>query len=107
MVDTIKTLCDQENTSIKAIERELGLGNGTIRKWDKSYPSVDKALKVAKRFGVSIEYLIDPELEKEIPAFSEKDGVHGELLRIASRVPREDFDKILSYARWIAAGKAE
>jgi len=40
------------------MERELGFGNGTIRRWEGSSPSVDKVQKVSEYLGVSVEYLL-------------------------------------------------
>jgi transcriptional regulator with XRE-family HTH domain len=58
MVERIKELCSDNNTSIKALEKELGFGNGTIRRWDKNAPSVERIAMVANRFGVSMAYLM-------------------------------------------------
>ena len=67
MVSLIKDLCAQRKTSIKALERELGLGNGTIRRWDDSSPSYDKMQRVADYFSVSVDYLLGNEEQKEKP----------------------------------------
>ena len=57
--DKIKTLCNAEGITIKALEQELGMGNGTIGKWKKSSPTVDLLKKVANRFHVSIAEFFD------------------------------------------------
>lgn len=54
----IKELASQRGLSIKALEETVGLGNGTIRRWDTNYPSVDKLQKVANFLNVSIDFLI-------------------------------------------------
>lgn len=41
-----------------ALEKELGFGNGTIGKWQKASPSVDKLKKVADWFGVTLDELL-------------------------------------------------
>lgn len=58
MVKKIKALCQQSGISIAALEKNIGLGNGTISKWETSSPQVDKLLKVANFFNVSVEYLL-------------------------------------------------
>ena len=58
LVEKIKELCEGKNTTLAGVERELGLGQGTIRKWDKSSPSVDKLQKVANYFNTSIDLLL-------------------------------------------------
>lgn len=59
MVDKISMLCNERNISIGKLENILGFGNGTIWKWRKSSPSVEKLKAVADYFGVSIEYFLD------------------------------------------------
>lgn len=54
----IEELCIKNNISIAELERRLNFGNSTIRKWDKSFPSVDKVTKVADYFHVTVEYLV-------------------------------------------------
>lgn len=55
----IKELCSRKNITISKLESELGFGNSSIKKWEKSSsPSIDKILKVAKYFDVSIDYLL-------------------------------------------------
>lgn len=63
MVDKISMLCNERNISIGKLENILGFGNGTIWKWRKSSPSVEKLKAVADYFGVSIEYFLDTEKE--------------------------------------------
>ena len=41
------------------LEKTLGFGNGTIKKWGESSPSVDKLKKVADYFGVSVDYFLE------------------------------------------------
>lgn len=89
MVDQIKKLCAEHKTTVKSLEKELGFGNGTIRRWDTNAPSVERISMVANRFNVPMSYLMgetdDPsdrskthwaELaygQKEKPALSEED----------------------------------
>lgn len=50
-------LCKERGISIARLERETGIGNGTIGRWEKSSPSVDNAKKVADFFGVTLDSL--------------------------------------------------
>lgn len=54
----IKVLCHNKNISIRKLEQDIGLGNGTIAKWNKSTPSIDALLKVSKYFNVTLDYLV-------------------------------------------------
>lgn len=58
IVANIKSLCRKAGTSLAALERELHIGNGTIRKWDASSPSVSRAKAVADYFGVTVDELL-------------------------------------------------
>lgn len=58
LVKNIKALCEREGVTVKALEEICNLGNGTIRRWNRSAPSVDKVLRVASFFGVTIDELL-------------------------------------------------
>lgn len=56
--DVIKDLAMKKKISVAELERTLGFGNGSISKWNKQSPSVDKLNKVADYFDVSVDYLL-------------------------------------------------
>lgn len=55
----ILKLAEKNHISISRLEKTMGFGNGTIKKWRESYPSVDKLKKVADYFGVSVDYFLE------------------------------------------------
>lgn len=57
--DRVKKLANERGISLPALEAELGFGNSTIVKWDKSVPNAEKLNSVAKYFGVSMDYLLN------------------------------------------------
>lgn len=61
----IRLLCTKKPTSIAKLERALGIGNGTIGRWDKSSPSVENVQKVAEYFGVTVDELLSPNAFKD------------------------------------------
>lgn len=61
----IKELANAKGLSLPNLESELGFGSGTIVKWDKSTPNVDKLQKVANYLGVTIDYLVTGEIDDE------------------------------------------
>ena len=65
--DRVKTLAQERGISLPALESELGFGNSTIVKWDKSTPNADKLNAVAKYFGVTMDYLLNGEGEDSMP----------------------------------------
>lgn len=54
----IKEIAKNENLSIRSIERDLGFGNGTLKRWDHHSPNVEKLNQVAGYLKVPIERLI-------------------------------------------------
>lgn len=58
ITEIIKDLCTEKNITIAFLERKINLGNGTIRRWEKSSPSADKLQKIADYFNVSTDYLL-------------------------------------------------
>lgn len=58
IVSRIQSLAKVHNQTLSGIERILGFGNGSIRKWNVNHPSSDKLEKVADYFGISVDYLL-------------------------------------------------
>lgn len=54
----IQQLCAENKTNITKLERDCGLANATIRRWENASPSADNLAKVADYFGVSVDYLL-------------------------------------------------
>ncbi len=77
LVSKIKRLCEEKGISIRNLETSIGLGNGTISKWDESIPSMDNVLKLCKYFEVTpnefFEYQINENfLEQKIAKLESK-----------------------------------
>ncbi len=59
LYERIKELCQTKGISIAKLESELGFGNCSIKKWERiSSPSIDKIIKIATYFDVSVDYLL-------------------------------------------------
>lgn len=54
----ILALCKERNITISKLEKEVGLGNGTIGRWERVSPTVENAKKVADFFGVTVDSLM-------------------------------------------------
>ncbi|WP_392887155.1 helix-turn-helix domain-containing protein [Eubacterium limosum] len=54
----INELSVQKGISVKALEKKLHFGNGTISRWKTAEPGADKLRKVANYLGVSVDYLL-------------------------------------------------
>lgn len=70
--DRVKALAKKHGISLPALESELGFGNSTIVKWDKSTPNAEKLNAVAQYFGVTMDYLLNG-TEGELSAKDERD----------------------------------
>lgn len=56
--DNIQRLCKEKGISIAKLEGNVGLGNGTVRGWATSSPTVEKLKLVSTYFGISIDDLL-------------------------------------------------
>lgn len=65
ILDRIKNLADSRNISLAELERRTGLSSGSITKWNKSSPSIDKVKLIADFFNVTTDELIGSEQAKE------------------------------------------
>lgn len=79
-LEIIKKLCEQNGMSIAQLEKELGYGNGSLSK-SKTLKS-DRLLEIAKKFHVSLEYLVTGETENVSEESPEKKDVADQLQRL-------------------------
>lgn len=61
----IAVLCKRQGINIARLEREVGIGNGTIARWGKSSPTVENIKKVADFFWVTVDELLSPDVPTE------------------------------------------
>lgn len=59
ILSKVEDLCKERGITISRLEKECGIGNATIKRWDESIPRSDTLKKVADYFGVSIEYFFE------------------------------------------------
>ena len=58
VLERIQKLSKKNGISVGFLEENLGIGRGTIYKWNKSAPNTENLVKVADYFNVSIDYLL-------------------------------------------------
>lgn len=63
LLKNIRKLCQERQTTVAQLEREIGLSNGTISKWASSSPSVNNLKAVADYFGVLLDELLAEDKE--------------------------------------------
>lgn len=90
--ERLEYIIKQKNTTIRAVEREAGVANGIIKRWEKSSPQCDKLLLVANCLNVSIEWLITG---KEQEGLTDKELELIEAYRIAVPGIQDAVDKLL------------
>lgn len=61
----IKNLCDKNNITIFELEKQIGVSRGILYTWKKSSPSVEKVKKVAEYFNISMDYLVNHQIEED------------------------------------------
>lgn len=59
--EKIQKLCEKNGVSVASVENACGLGNATIRGWQKCDPGAKKLKAVADYFGVSVDDLLREE----------------------------------------------
>lgn len=58
--EAIKKLAEEKGFTIKSLEAEAGVGNGTVGKWQSSgkKPNIETLEKFSKVLGVSVSEII-------------------------------------------------
>lgn len=103
MVDKIRRLCQAQGKSLFSLEKECGLGNGTINKWDRNSPSVAKVAAVADALGVSVSYLIGEQEKK--PAPTDGDGLSETQRQIMECVGQMSAREQEAFLAWLQASQ--
>lgn len=73
LLERIKNLLKEHSMTLAELERKLNFGNGSMSRWDRSMPSVDKIQKVADFFDVSTDYLLGRTGKRHYYDLTEKD----------------------------------
>lgn len=63
MLTKILEKCKEKGMTLAELERQAGLANRTIYKWNENVPSVEKVLAVANVLGVTVDELVKKEGE--------------------------------------------
>lgn len=91
ITETIKTLCSYHRISIAELEKKLKFGNGTIRRWDKNMPSIDKITKVAQYFDIPQEDILS--CHEQLVSSIDKNTIGGRIheLRRSKRILQREL----------------
>lgn len=89
-------LIESRGISKRKVETDTGIANGAIGKWDdNTLPDSKTLLSIADYFGVSLDYLLEREENKNLVYVSEAEK---ELLGIYRGVTTEGQKSIMNYA---------
>ena len=105
MVDKIRRLCQAQGKSLFSLEKECGLGNGTINKWDRNSPSVAKVAAVADALGVSVSYLIGEQEKKPAPTDGDGPTLDANLVERLIQLTPEEREKVEVFVQGMIAGR--
>lgn len=105
MVEKIRCLCKVQGKTLSSLEKECGLGSGTINKWDKSSPSINKVVAVADVLGVPVSYLIDEQEKKPTPVFEDGPALNARLVERLIQLSPEEQEKVEAFVQGMIAGR--
>ena len=98
----IKQICDERNISVRQLERESGLAERTISRWDTNMPSFDKVLAVAKFLNMSTDDLVNyPENKKFPTAVSNEELSYNqiELINDIKNLTEDELSALLLFVK--------
>lgn len=95
MTTRIVSKIKEMGLSCSAVEKKLGFGNGAIKRFETSSPSIEKVKALSDFLNVSLEWLV---FGREAEAVTLTDNER-EILRIFNKLNSEkDQAKLLGYA---------
>lgn len=97
IVSRIQMKIKEKGLTIKALEQEVGIGNGTIRRWDERSPQCDKLSAVANYLNISLDWLVFGKTENDLTSEEQ------ELLNYFRKLPAPEQQRELGRLE----GKAE
>lgn len=58
MIERLLAVIKQKGLSVSAVEKQLGFGNGAIKRFSTSSPSIDKIIALSNFLNISVEYIL-------------------------------------------------
>lgn len=58
LVNNIKKLCQEHNTTVSQVEKDLFMSPGLISRWAKNIPTLDRIMDIASYFDVTLDSII-------------------------------------------------
>lgn len=111
--ERVHELIKEQGLNVKQLERECGLANATIRRWETQTPNIESVRKVAHRLNVTIDYLVNGG-NPNAPAAPSCDGVplssmEADLVAMFRLLPEEAKKEIfdLTHFKYTRLGDGE
>ncbi len=111
--ERVHELIKEQGLNVKQLERECGLANATIRRWETQTPNIESVRKVAHRLNVTIDYLVNGS-SPNTPAAPSCDGVplssmEADLVAMFRLLPEEAKKEIfdLTHFKYTRLGDGE
>ena len=111
--ERVHELIKEQGLNVKQLERECGLANATIRRWETHTPNIESVRKVAHRLNVTIDYLVNGS-SPNTPAAPSCDGVplssmEADLVAMFRLLPEEAKKEIfdLTHFKYTRLGDGE
>lgn len=111
--ERIHELIKEQGLNVKQLERECGLANATIRRWETQTPNIESVRKVAHRLNVTIDYLVNGS-SSNTPAVPSCDGIplssmEADLVAMFRLLPEEAKKEIfdLTHFKYTRLGDGE
>ena len=111
--ERVHELIKEQGLNVKQLERECGLANATIRRWETQTPNIESVRKVAHRLNVTIDYLVNGSSPNP-PAAPSCDGVplssmEADLVAMFRLLPEEAKKEIfdLTHFKYTRLGDGE
>lgn len=101
ILDNVKKLCEENGITINGLEKAGVVTRGSLAKWDKTSPGIDKVVSVAHYFHVPIDRLLEG-TKYEKPADLMADGLdekYAELIALFNSLSDDQKDVVLAQLR--------
>lgn len=111
--DRLSSVIAEKNLTFRKVERDCGLANASIRRWETQSPRLESVVTVANYLGVSVEYLATGRCENTTGGSVSYDGEEASkwesdliaMTRLLSKRDRETAFDIVTMLYEKATGK--
>ena len=96
-VENIIRIIEEKGYKCNSVEKALGFGNGSIRRWNKNSPSIKKLYQLSNFLNVDLNFLLTgQEVPKEKASNTENTNKHLDLdIEDLSEESKEELGKFV------------